>query len=367
MPKFIRLLNLNQILLASFDYARRHAIEFIEDTEGLAKALATKEVLFDTHGRIGMILDLLPVGLLIHQPQGILFANQAACEFLADTQEALVGQHFLDHLNQDQAAELSHLLNRAFESNSVFKKDEVTLKNAQGEKRIISVTIAKLPWEGVPVVQLLLDDITMQVERERKMQIMVATDTLTGAQNRRSLINYVNKLKKDETLGDSAVLLWDIDFFKKVNDTYGHQAGDTALKSLVLECEYTLAQRILVERPNQPRPMLARFGGEEFAIIIPNTTADEAHKYAERIRSAVAAHTVRAAKSSFSLTVSIGITMGNLTQDKIDHLLNMADKALYRAKENGRNQIVFADSTMATPPKKQRISRKTTRLSTEQP
>ena len=304
-----------------------------------------------------MILDLLPVGLLIHQPQGILFANQAACEFFGETQKALIGQHFLDHLNQQQASELSVLLQNAFESDAIFKKDEVILETAQHNSRIIAVTIAKLPWEGTPVVQVLLDDITLQVERERKMQIMVATDTLTGAQNRRSLIEYVNKLKTHENMGECGVLLWDIDHFKNVNDTYGHQAGDTALRSLVLECEHMLAQRILVDQPDLPRSMLARFGGEEFAVIIPNTTEKETREYAERIRAALAARALNNAENSFSVTVSIGVAMGNLDHDEIDHLLGLADKALYAAKENGRNQIQFAEKSMPTPPDNKRTSR----------
>jgi len=336
-------------------------MDFFEDSESLADALATKEVLVDTEGRIGMILNLLPVGLLIHQPQGILFSNQAACELLGQSPEALIGQHFLDHIGEEQSPELSKCLHEAFESDRVIQRNEVALAREGYTTKIMAVTIAKLPWAGTSVVQILLDDITLQVERERRLQIMLSTDTLTGSQNRRSLIKYVQTLKASNHNGTCGVLLWDIDFFKNINDTYGHQAGDTALRSLVLEAEYKLAERILVSRPNLPRPMLARFGGEEFAVIIPETDAAETLAYAEKIRAAIAKHTIHSQKYAFSVTVSIGIAMGTLAEDSVDSLLNLADKALYAAKENGRDQTMMANSSLPIPPETKRVSRNSCR------
>ena len=304
-----------------------------------------------------MILDLLPVGLIIHQRQGILFANQAACIFLGDTQAALVGQHFFDHLSDAQAADLSRHFEEAFNDVSVIKKSRVYLKPPNSGKKVMAVTIAKLPWKGTPVVQILLQDITMQIERERQMQVLMATDALTGAQNRRSFIGYVKALRELKDIGTCGVLLWDIDFFKNVNDTYGHMAGDTALRSVVIECEQILAHRALIERPDLPRPMLARFGGEEFAIVMPSADIDETLAYADQIRRVIEELTIKTRKKEFSITVSMGVVMGDLAVDDIDTLLGLADKALYAAKENGRNQIVCAQASMPIPPEDRRISR----------
>lgn len=335
----------------------RIRIEFFEDIDGLADALTTKEVLIDTHERIGMILDLLPIGLIIHQKQGILFANQAASSFLDQTQKSIVGQHFLDYLDGKDADEFTCLLQDAFLTEKVQKLENVTLNLPGQSPKVMAITVAKLPWEGTPVVQILVQDITVQVARERQMKNMMATDTLTGAQNRRSFINYIEDLRRLPDIGSCGVLLWDIDFFKNVNDTFGHQAGDMALKAVVTECEQILACRALVERPDLPRPMLARFGGEEFAIIMPSADIDETLAYAEKIRRAIADSPIKTSKHEFSLTISIGAVMGDLAFDDIDMLLGLADKALYAAKENGRNQTVCAQASMPIPPDEKRISR----------
>jgi diguanylate cyclase (GGDEF)-like protein/PAS domain S-box-containing protein len=304
-----------------------------------------------------MILDLLPVGLLIHQQQGILFANQAASSFLAQNQDALVGQHLLDHLSPDQSEDLSKILQDALAGDEVFKMDRLVLNPPGGQRRIISATIAKLPWEGTPVAQILLQDITLQTERERQLQNMMATDGLTGAQNRRSFIEYVQQISTYPNLGSCGVILWDIDLFKNVNDTYGHQAGDEALRAVVIECEQVLARRTLMENPEAPRAMLSRVGGEEFAVIIPGVDEDEALHYAEAIRASIEARAIKSANWNFNVTVSLGVVLGDMQFDDIDTLMGMADKALYAAKGNGRNQVVFAQSAMQFPPDEKRVSR----------
>ncbi len=356
-----RLHPVNQTRLDYAIHRRRYFIDFIEDIDGLADAIATKETLVDTEDRIGMILDLLPVGLIIHQPQGILFANQAACDFLGCSSDAIIGQHILDHLTDQQATDFAPYLQQVFSSSGVVKRKNIIIQPHGQPRKIMTITIAKLPWDGTPVLQILMQDMTLEVQRENQMQKMMATDTLTGSQNRRSFIQYIKQLKENKSSLPCGVLIWDIDFFKNINDTFGHQAGDLALQHLVLECEHILARWALIEQPDLPRPMLARFGGEEFAVILPRASFDETQACCEAIRSSIANHTITTKKFSFSATVSIGMVMGDIAVDNIDLLLSMADKALYVAKENGRDQIVLAQTTMRRPPKGRRISRETGR------
>jgi len=304
-----------------------------------------------------MVLDLLPVGLLIHQKQGILFANEIASGFLGQSQETLVGQHFLDHLNQSQRVKISKALSQAFDNEHISKIEQLELKVPGRLRKVYSLVIAKLPWQGTPVVQILMQDITKHLTRERQIENIMATDSLTGAQNRRSFIKYIEDLRARGDVGDCGIILWDIDFFKNVNDTYGRQTGDTALRSVVWVCEHILAYRALVEKPDLPRPMLARFGGEEFAIILPNIDIDETLHYAESVRREISDHIVKSKDVELSLTVSVGVVMGDIEMDDIDMLINLADKALYAAKENGRNQVVHAEASMSLPPAGKRISR----------
>jgi diguanylate cyclase (GGDEF)-like protein len=118
----------------------------------------------------------------------------------------------------------------------------------------------------------------------------------------------------------------DIDFFKNVNDTYGHQVGDTVLQVLGKICLDTLRQVDIA----------GRLGGEEFAVILPETTSEKAIEVAERLREVVAKMKVAV---PIHLTVSIGVTTLKNKDTSIDMLLNQADKALYEAKETGRNKV----------------------------
>ena len=308
-----------------------------------------------------MILDPLEVGLLIHQRQGILFANKSACDYLGSDPDTLVGRHFLDHLSNDQQAEVSAALTQAFENEDICKIDQLELKRSGRKPRLYSLIIAKLPWKGTPVVQILIQDITKQIARARQMESIMATDSLTGAQNRRSFIKYAEELRDRGDIGDCGIILWDIDFFKNVNDTYGHQVGDIALRSIVWVCEHILAYRALVDKPELPRPMLARFGGEEFAVILPDIDIDETLHYAESIRREVSNYKIKTDDLELSITVSVGAVLGDISMDDIDTLISLADKALYAAKENGRNQFVHAEATMSLPPAGRRVSRNSKR------
>lgn len=134
--------------------------------------------------------------------------------------------------------------------------------------------------------------------------------------------------------GEFTLLLLDIDHFKRLNDTYGHQAGDEALKALA----GILTKGIrLVD-------MAARYGGEEFIIILPQTSIEGALIIAERLRSRVAANTIKTDAGDISMTISIGLASFPVDEKTTDGLIKKADIALYSAKENGRNMTCkFSD------------------------
>lgn len=123
-----------------------------------------------------------------------------------------------------------------------------------------------------------------------------------------------------------SLLLMDLDHFKAINDSYGHQSGDKALM------EFVSRVRTLLRRSDQ----LGRFGGEEF-VLLPETTLDVALLVAERIRTMIDQSTTEP-----HYTVSIGVTTNQLANDNLDTLLARADSALYRAKDQGRNRVAAA-------------------------
>ena len=127
--------------------------------------------------------------------------------------------------------------------------------------------------------------------------------------------------------------MFDIDSFKKINDTYGHDAGDS-----VLQCFAKTLQENVREVD-----IAARLGGEEFGILMPNTKAKEAVILAERLRLAIETKDCTVQNQSMHLTISVGVAIFNKEMSDLDALLKNADTAMYQAKNKGRNRVVLLD------------------------
>lgn len=171
----------------------------------------------------------------------------------------------------------------------------------------------------------------------RKLEMLTITDALTEVRNRRYFDQVLerdfNRAHREREM--LCIMMLDIDHFKRVNDEYGHQAGDEALRCVA---------QILKQHIHRNTDLIARYGGEEFAIILPNTSVEGAVFVAECLRKTIASTAVKSDGISLNLTVSIGI-MGDEPRagDHPDRWIKEADDALYKAKESGRNQVVVAD------------------------
>jgi diguanylate cyclase (GGDEF)-like protein len=123
--------------------------------------------------------------------------------------------------------------------------------------------------------------------------------------------------------------MFDIDHFKKVNDTYGHQAGDAVI------------QRVadVVRHHARDADIAGRYGGEEFAVLLPDTDKEGARTFSERLRVAVEAEVVQHEGQSIQCTISLGVADLATPADDYKHLIEWADQALYASKKNGRNQV----------------------------
>lgn len=320
-----------------------HTNDFIEDITTLEQATVTKRTLIDTKKRLGMVLDFLPLGLLIHQEQGILFANQTACMILGQSQESLIGQHLLDFASMAQADTLSAFFTEAFGSSDIQQVKDVKIPDLNGTEKLYRAIAATLPWEGTPVVQIVLQDITAERANEKQLEQLSTTDQLTGTYNRRGFIQYAKYLSTERECCHCSVIFFDVDHFKKVNDTYGHAAGDIALREIVLRTETILNEFNRTKKNHTPDAKLARMGGEEFAIIVPNSHASTTAILAEEIRIDIAGQPVGSLEKTFTVQVSLGVTCGDLSKESIDDILRSADNALYAAKNSGRNKTVLSD------------------------
>lgn len=165
---------------------------------------------------------------------------------------------------------------------------------------------------------------------------LALTDSLTGLFNRRYLMVHLEKLlnKNKESNKSLCCLMMDIDHFKKINDTYGHQVGDDVLK--------VFAER--VSQRLRSFDLVARLGGEEFVVVLPDISQDMAFQVAERLRKGIcnAKFEVSGPHGPIDVSVSIGAAMITGSQNlKVEDVLKLADDELYRAKEGGRNRVYF--------------------------
>ena len=175
------------------------------------------------------------------------------------------------------------------------------------------------------------------LQAESVLRYQACTDPLTQLHNRRSVLDVLSHeagsfLRQGRPL---SVILADVDHFKAINDKHGHHAGDTVLQAVAQVLTGTVRQMDHV----------ARWGGEEFLIVLPGTGGDEALAAAERLRAQVAAHVCQSAKGPIPVTMTLGLAEMR-TGDTVEQLISRADQALYEGKQAGRNRVVVDKPTL---------------------
>ena len=196
------------------------------------------------------------------------------------------------------------------------------------------VLIAVLIVAGYMVLQ----GISFEKERsrmERELKKLASTDPLTGALNRRHFWRVADMEihRHQRYFREMSVLIMDIDHFKRINDTFGHPSGDKILQELVKSCRQNLRKC----------DVFGRIGGEEFAVLLIETRAKAAMEVADRLRHRLAEkQTTVNGKTPIQFTVSIGVTHVRREDEILDDIIKRADKALYQAKNNGRNRVEAA-------------------------
>jgi diguanylate cyclase (GGDEF)-like protein len=186
----------------------------------------------------------------------------------------------------------------------------------------------------VCLVILSLGLVVMTKERaDERNRVLAMQDELTGLTNRRSILDALEQqLAMARRSGQPlSLLMLDLDHFKRVNDSFGHLAGDAVLRQVAAG----IASRL------RTQDIAGRYGGEEFLVILPGTTADGAVQLAEELRTSIAAERIEIGEGHrVTITISIGVCGGIPTADqRVEDLIDAADRALYRAKENGRDRV----------------------------
>jgi len=182
---------------------------------------------------------------------------------------------------------------------------------------------------------ILNTDLAHEVETRKtlevELRVLASTDPLTGVYNRRRFLELgdYERTRESRNHRGLCLLALDIDYFKKVNDTHGHSIGDETLKRFTQTCSSCL----------RAMDTIARIGGEEFAILLPETALAEACEIAERVRASVASILISAPQGSFQITVSIGVCQLGTGGETFENFMSRADAQLYLAKHQGRNRV----------------------------
>ena len=213
----------------------------------------------------------------------------------------------------------------------------VTLKNYSKSGKEYWLDLSILPLRnprGVVTHYVAIErDVTAQIDLQHQLEKLSSTDSLTGLLNRRAFDDIAeNELSRYQRSGDTyALLLLDIDHFKQINDQYGHASGDGAIQAIAQICESNLR---LTDK-------IARIGGEEFCVLLPDTDKAGALAIAQKLRNIVSCTSVATNAGDITMTISIGVAVANNADTVHADLMKRADQNLYAAKQSGRNRVCW--------------------------
>ena len=254
----------------------------------------------------------------------IVLVNPAACRILKEDEDAIIGQPLENCFGQPD------LVDHWF-SDSHIDSSEHQIELGKRTLRVYANNITSAQNKHIGR-SLRFEDITEELEIRHRLQQLSVIDSLTGLYNRRYFdANIETEIKRSQKDGNSlSMLMMDIDHFKMVNDTHGHDIGDKVLIDLAK----------LIKQSVRLNDIASRFGGEEFSILLPETSMESALKLAERIRSSVETESL----GGIQITTSIGVScLDQTAQFTADELMKLADTELYRAKKSGRNQVCYKE------------------------
>jgi diguanylate cyclase (GGDEF)-like protein/PAS domain S-box-containing protein len=305
--------------------------------------------------RVQKAFDILQEGILIlDDKEHIVMANRSFSNLFGKSPAAMIGLKgselgWLGYQNSNHIGQLPWF--KVLQDGKEHKGASLSLLNSRGSKIKLAVNAAMVTDSAGKCRGTLVtfDDITQMEEKNfelndlveklqlaneesqaksQELETLANCDPLTLCLNRRSLaLNYDALFTQAKAGGEHlSSIMVDIDFFKSVNDRYGHATGDQVIKAVA----------DVLKTCTRDTDLVGRYGGEEFCVILPNLYLDKAAQIAERIRQAIE----KKSCSGVKITASLGVASLESNTNKPDELINQADKALYAAKKSGRNRVV---------------------------
>ncbi|HYA88430.1 MAG TPA: diguanylate cyclase [Nitrospirota bacterium] len=303
-----------------------------------------EEALRESEARLSNITDMIGEGLYVLDEEGrIQFINPEAEKLLGWSESELLGKEFYEVIHCEKADGTSVTTSqcsilKTIGTGGTYRSEDNLFMRRDGALFPVSIVATPLRKHGqiggtVVVFQDITDRKRMEAELEMLNEFLVrqaTTDPLTGISNRVKFTDALNmEIRRAGRFGSELTLImFDVDHFKDINDTYGHQAGDKVLRTLTS----------LVAHSIRASDLFARWGGEEFMILILNTSVDKARVFAEKLRHMIDS---RKFPGVGHVTCSFGVAQME-ADDNDDRFTRRVDNALYRAKAKGRNRVEVA-------------------------
>ncbi len=302
-----------------------------------------------------LLLDYLELGVLVIDEQGhILVWNRWLERYSGIKVGDAVGKKISEIFPEIIGSRIEYAIKSAIENKlasllspglnppilRLYKNNQDLKQGNRLQQLVHIVPLAKQSKTCLVQIQ----DVTASIKRENQLRVQSAElrdityrDPLTGIGNRRKFNEMIHKEFRQASVnkGVISLMMIDIDYFKAYNDNYGHQAGDDCIK---------LVAAILLISVKVPGNLVSRYGGEEFAIVLPNLEADQSLQLAEHIRNEVSKAETNL-KDKITISVGVATIQPNSDRD-INVLISEADSALYQAKANGRNCVVTSSSLL---------------------
>ncbi|MBE9610755.1 sensor domain-containing diguanylate cyclase [Chitinilyticum piscinae] len=310
-------------LLMSFFFWRSHR---------LSRNLRSKELkLQASENRFRQVIETTPVALLLARLPDcfVTYINQRAAQLFDLPQAAALSMRALDFFqDRDQFVDLVYYAQNGEPAKNV----EVILRRHDGAPLWATLSLSTVTIDEQTVLVIGMNDITERKRLEEELKRRATTDSLSGLANRAHFMERSeSELIRSKRYGHPlSLLMLDIDFFKQINDSFGHPAGDQVIQRVA-----EIARACL-----RDTDLIARMGGEEFAILLPETALSATLDAAERLRHAIETHLVITPEQHrIRFTTSIGAAQWCEEDQSISDLLKRADNALYQAKQTGRNRV----------------------------
>jgi diguanylate cyclase (GGDEF)-like protein len=263
-------------------------------------------------------------------------SQEALGNFRAALNDLKLERSGLRKLDEDARTQQSLLLQYQFDTARRDLQNAQLQSERRNQQKQLAMVRRANRWQVAALVSIalivvgLLAMLARQLQRTRRIHALALTDALTGVANRRHVEAAANEAvtRARATGKHLALLTFDLDGFKRINDSHGHACGDRVLVRIARECEAALRQGDL----------LGRIGGEEFVVLLPDTPPEHALQVADRLRVSVAQLVLSDIAPDLRVTISLGLAFLRASDDGVQEVIDRADAALYRAKANGRNR-----------------------------